>query len=590
MKDFHLKIGPFLKSNNSAKKMMTHLLIALLPIVGFNFYKNGIVPYQHGSISFFQMFYPLLFVFIPTLTSFIVELLYAKLFLKKDSESLKEYLRESFNIFPGLFLGLILPINTPISIVIFGAFIATFVGKLLFGGFGNNVFNPALVGRLFVISSYAVVIGSNGGYLNPYELDAVASATPLSNTALVQGIGTYETLVAPYGSLANFFIGMIPGSVGETSALLCIIAFIYLTITKVIKWKIPATYILTVFLMTYMIGSINDLGIWYPLFQIFSGGLMFGAVFMATDPVTSPTTSIGQVLYGLFLGILTVIFRYLTPLPEGVLTSILTMNMLVFIIDTLGAKARFNFKLALIPFLLAWVLIIGTGAYIGNSYNQEKEIVDANYSIISKEVVGTKTNYVVTQKGYSSTIKANITIDNGVITTIKVIDQNDSFYSKVDDANYTDYLINNQNQLTQVDTVSGATVTSTALKQMVINTLRDYNGGSLENSTVNDPDFEVIAHEEIDDQVIYTVTQKSFSGPMKLKITFIHNIIDSITVLECNDSYFSIVLDADYTRTLISNQQKLDEVDTVSGATISSTSLKKAVINTKKEYENSYEK
>lgn len=589
MKDFHLKVGPFVKHANSTKKMMIHLLIALTPIIIFSFYKNGIIPYNHGYVSFIEMFYPLLFVLIPTLTSLIIEILYATIFLKKKKEDLKEYISESFSIFPGLFLGLILPINTPISILIFGAFMATFVGKLLFGGFGNNVFNPALIGRLFVISSYATVIGSNGGYLNPYELDTITSATPLSNVAIVSGIGTYETLVAPYGSLWNFFLGTIPGAVGEVSTILCIIGFIYLTATKVIKWKIPVTYILTVFLMTYMIGSINDLGIWYPLFQIFSGGLMFGAVFMATDPVTSPTTPIGQVLYGLFLGILTIVFRYLTPLPEGVLTSILTMNMLVFIIDKIGAKARFSFKKSLITFLLAWILIVAIGGIIGNSYKKETTVTDPNYNIISKDKKGNITNYVVTQKGYSSNLKAEIIIEDGTIISMEIVSQNDSFYQKIEDADYINKLVNGQQNINTVDAVSGATITSNALKQMIINTLNDYNGKTVVENQV-DPDFNVISHMKEDEKVIYEVSQKSFGGDLKLKITFEKDIIESITVTDHSDSYFNLIIDNNYIQTLISNQQVLDSVDTVSGATISSNSLRKAVINTKKEYEKTYEK
>lgn len=593
MKDFHLKTGPFVKSNNSTKKMMLHLLIALIPIIIFNFYKNGIVPYQHGSIEFIKIFYPLVFILVPTLTSFLTELLYALLFLKKKNVELKDYLSGSFSIFPGLFLGLILPINTPLSIVIFGAFIATFVGKLLFGGFGNNVFNPALIGRLFIISSYAIVISNSGGYLNPYELDTISSSTPLTNAAMVEGIGTYETLVTPYGSLTNFFIGTIPGALGEVSALLCLIAFIYLTITKVIKWKIPATYILTVFLITYMIGSVNNLGIWYPLFQIFSGGLMFGAVFMATDPVTSPTTPVGQILYGLFLGVLTVIFRYLTPLPEGVLTSILTMNMFVFIIDRIGAKARFNFKHAFILFLFAWILVIGTGSMIGSSYQQEETITDPNYNIISKEINGNKTKYLVSQKGYSSVIEASIVISNGEVESFEIISQNDSFYQKVEDANYIKSLINSQKDLPNLDTVSGATVTSNALRQMLINTLKDYNGGQLKpsdnnNNIENDSAFKVISHERVENEDIFTVTQKSFGGNIRLRITFKNGIIETITVLEHNDSYFNLLLNDNYIQKLIANQQVLDDLDTVSGATISSSSLKTAIINTKKEYEENY--
>ena len=391
MKNFIVKDGPFLKSKDTTKKMMLNLLIALLPIAFFNIYKNGIIPYQNNKISFISIFYPLLFVLIPTITSCLVETLYGFIFLKKRKKDILKFIVNSFSIFPGLFLGLILPINTPISIVILGAVVATVIGKLVYGGFGNNIFNPALIGRLFVISTYAIVISGAGGYLNSYEVDTISSSTPLSNANVIEGIGTYETLVSPYGNLLNFFIGTIPGAVGETSALLCLLAFIYLTVTKTIKWKIPLTYVTIVFVMTYIIGSINNLGIWYPLFQILSGGLMFGAVFMATDPVTSPTTPVGQVLYGLFLGILTVVFRYLTPYPEGVLTSILTMNMFVFILDRIGATARFNLKKSIIPYICALALIIGLSIYVGNKFYKIENATDPNFTIESKNSEGEKT-------------------------------------------------------------------------------------------------------------------------------------------------------------------------------------------------------
>lgn len=478
MKEFHIEVGPYLRDKNKTSKMMFHLLIALIPIVIFSFIKNGIVPFVNEKTDIIGMFYPLIFILISCLTTFLTELLYVRICLKKKEEHLKTYLAHSYSIFPGLFLALVLPINTPISILIFGGVIATIIGKMLFGGFGNNIFNPALIGCLFVMTMYGEVIATNGGYLNSYELDAIAKATPLSNASLVEGIGTYDTLVRPYGSLWDFFIGIIPGSVGETSALFCLIGFIYLTINKVIKWKIPVVYILTVFVMTYMIGSINGLGIWYPLFQILSGGLMLGAVFMATDPVTSPTTSIGQILYGLFLGILTVIFRYLTPYPEGVLTSILTMNMFVFILDRIGSKARFYFNRSIIAFVLAWVLILGVGGYIGNSYLTQSvdkpDNKDPNFEIVSKQVDNTKVTYVVTQKGFSGKIKSQIVIDNGLIKTFEILEQNDSYFQKIIDTNYVDKIINEQNNLKEVDTITGVTRTSTAIKKMAINTLADY--------------------------------------------------------------------------------------------------------------------
>lgn len=589
MKNYIMKDGPFLKSKDTTKRMMLNLLIALLPIVFFNVYKNGIIPYQNNKISFISIFYPLLFVLVPTITSCLVEILYGFIFLKKRKKDLLKFVINSFSIFPGLFLGLILPINTPISIVILGAVVATVIGKLVYGGFGNNIFNPALIGRLFIISTYAIVISGAGGYLNSYEVDTIASSTPLSNANVIEGIGTYETLVSPYGNLLNFFIGTIPGAVGETSALLCLVAFIYLTITKTIKWKIPFTYVTTVFVMTYIIGSINNLGIWYPLFQILSGGLMFGAVFMATDPVTSPTTPVGQVLYGLFLGILTVVFRYLTPYPEGVLTSILTMNMFVFILDRIGATVRFNLKKSIIPYICALALIAGLSIYIGNKFYKIENATDPNFTIESKNSEGEKTTYIAKQKGYSSDIKAEVIIENGKITSYKVLEQNDSFYSKIEDSNFINNLIRGQNDLEKVDTVSGATITSTALKKLLQNVIKDYTKDGNEFNS-NNSDFNIISIKEEDDKVIYEVEQKGFAGNIKMRITFRYDVIDTITVTEQNDSYFNLIIDNNYITKMIENQQVIEDLDTISGATITSTALKKAIINTRKDYNLNYEK
>lgn len=358
-------MGPFIKDNNRTQKMINHLLIALTPIILFAFLKNGLLPYKKGYTNIYGMIYPLIFILVPTISTFLFEIIFGLITRKK--------IKDSYSTISGLFLGLILPLNTPLPIVILGALISSIIEKIIFRVSGKNILNPALVGRLFIITIFAATITSNGGYLNPHEINTITTSTPLTNASLVDGLGTYETLVKPYGRLLNIFIGNVPGAVGETSVLLCLLAFIYLTYFKVIKWKIPVTYILTVFAITYVIGGSNDLGIWYPLFQIFTGGLMFGAVFIATDPVTSPTTPIGQILYGIFLGILTVIFRYLTPFPEATMVSILIMNMLVMVLDNIGSIGRFNFKIALMPFIIAWVLIIGLGLGISMKYAKPEE-------------------------------------------------------------------------------------------------------------------------------------------------------------------------------------------------------------------------
>lgn len=473
MKDMKVVKGPYIKDKGSTNKMMMHLMISLLPIIIFSFYKNGIVPYNNGHANFIEMLFPLIFIFTGAVSTFMVELIYARLVLKKQIDQLKSYMKSTFAIFPGLFLALILPINTPILILVFGAIIATVVGKIMFGGFGNNIFNPALIGCLFAVLIYGPLIASNGGYLNKMEQISTTSATPLSNISTVEGIGDYDTLVKPYGSLLNFGIGTVPGAIGETSAILCLISMIYLLIFKVIKWQIPIIYISTVFGLTCMIGSLNGLSIWYPIFQIMSGGLIFGAVFMATDPVTSPVTPIGQTLYALFLGILTVAIRYLTPYPEGVLTSILTLNMFVFIFDRIGAKSRFNFNKVGPYFVVAWSLIIGLGFYIGNGY-KKTDIVDSNFKVISTEKIDDRTIYIVQQKGFSGNIEASIIIENDSLQSIDIINISDDYYPKIKGVKYIDNLLENQTTIEEVDTVSGATITSSAIKNMIINVMKEH--------------------------------------------------------------------------------------------------------------------
>lgn len=584
MRNIVEKQGPFIKDDNSTFKIMKNLFIALLPIIIFSWYKNGFIPYSKNLVGIKGLFYPLIFILLPAIVGFTIELLYSIIIKKKRKKELLLDIKSSFSIFPGLFLGLILPINTPLEIVVLGSCVATIFGKIVYGGFGNNIFNPALVGRIFIISTYALAITNNGGYLNPYELDSVAGATPLSNAA---ELITYNELVKPYGSLWDFFIGTIPGSMGETSALLCIIGFIYLVIKKVLKWTIPVIYISTVFLMTFIVSLLNGIGLWYPLFQILSGGLMFGAIFMATDPVTSPVTKEGQIIYGFLLGILTVVFRFLTPYPEGVLTSILTMNMLVFIIDKIGLQIKKSNKTFIVILSIIAIIMCSISFYIGLSLNTTRK---SDISIISKESINNKTTYIVKTKGYSSDIKVEIVIEKDKVLEFNVLEQNDSFYQTITNNNYLDTLLKGQYNLNNLDTVTGATITSTALKKALIEVINDYTNGkgfeTKEESIPKASDYEVLEKNENDNEVTYVVSQKSFGGKIKLEIVFIDDKISTINILEQNDSYFEIVEDANYLQLIIENQDNLENLDTVAGATISSKSLKKAIINTIEENNN----
>ncbi len=569
--------GPFFRSKNSTNKMMIHLLVALTPIILFSFYKYGIKPFYHSKTNFLGLIYPLIFILLSAATTFITETLYEVIVNKKRNEELRYVIYNHYSFFPGLFLALILPINTPLLILIMGGIFAILIGKMAFGGFGNNIFNPALIGYIFISTCYASVLSSS--YLSAYEIDTLSSATPLSNA--VEALN-YTTLVKPYGSLFDFFIGNIPGSIGEVSSLLILVAFGYLAFNKVIKWRITITYLFTFFIMTTLISSLANLGMWYPFYHLFSGGLLFGSVFMATDPVTSPTTPIGQTLYGFFLGILTIIARFLTPYPEGVMTSILTMNMFVFILDGIGSKGRFNFFRAFIFFVIAWGLILELSIHIGSGLRTSpSDATDNKYNIISKETIADQTTYIATYEGYQSKLKAKIVIEANKVTTYEILEQNDSFYHMTSDVNYIDKLLKS-NDLANVDTVSGATYTSNALKKLLLLTKEDYqkdNGKIIENNDniLDSPEiknYELISEQIENNNYVYHVSSKGFSSNIVLKIVISANQIIGYEVLEQNDSYFNVIIANNYLDTLAINQNDIETVDVISGATYTSNALK----------------
>ena len=460
--------GPHIKSNDTTSKIMTRLLIALIPIISFAIFKNTILVYFFTSASFMTVIHPILMILVGILTSYISELLWFKFILKNSFKISCLELYRSFSIIPGLLLALVLPINTPIWVVAFGAFCGTIIGKMLYGGFGQNIFNPALIGYLFISVSYNSLLGTP---LNTYELDTLAGATPLTNLVKLNYFGTYKAIVGEYGSLLNFFSGTIPGAIGEVSKLLILISFIYLVITKTIKWRIPTTYILTVFLLTSIIGYSIGLGMWYPLFHILSGGLLFGAVFMATDPVTSPVTPIGQVIHGISLGILTVVIRFLTPYPEGVMTSILFMNMFVPLFDKIGVKLKYNFKKVYIPIvtflIITILLVISIVTNINNNKTGNIDDVGNKVIITDTKKEGNKTIYNVSSKGWGL-IKAEVEVVDKRIKSIIITDKSgETQWNELEKENYIYKVITNQDDIDKLDAISGSTYSSDALKNIV---------------------------------------------------------------------------------------------------------------------------
>lgn len=459
---FKAEIGPYVKDENNTNKIMKKLLIALSPIVAFGLFKNIIMVYYYTGETLISLLNPLYIILVGVFTSLITEYLYIRFILKNNHKETIQVLSKSYAIIPGLLLSLILPVNTPIWIVFFGAFCATLIGKMIFGGLGKNIFNPALIGYLLISAAYSSKLGS---YLNMYELDTIGGATPLTNLASLNYVSSYNNIVGNYGSLFNFFTGTIPGMIGEVSKVLIILAFIFLAVTKTIKWRIPVFYVSTVFIITFLLGYTFDLGIWYPLFHILSGGLLFGAVFMTTDPVTSPITDIGQIFYGICLGILTVLLRFLTPYPEGVMTSILFMNLLVFIFDKVGIYFKYNIKRIYIPILISIALITSTYYIIYNKLSNKEQISNAN--IINIEKSSNKTIYTVTSKGWGL-ITADVTVENKIITKININNNSgETKWNDIENAKYIDKLVSNQDNIDNLDAVGGCTYTSNGLKNII---------------------------------------------------------------------------------------------------------------------------
>ena len=249
----------------------------------------------------------------------------------------------------GLLLSFVCPVTTPLWMIIIGDFFAIVVVKQLFGGIGTNFLNPALGGRAMLLASYAGVMTrwidpANGWApvcILDSNVDIVSAATPLS---YMKGSGdvvaaSYADLVSKY-SVADMFLGMTGGSMGEISSLLVLVGGIYLIIRKVISWQIPVSYIGTVAVLTLLFPKAG--GIDWMLYSIFGGGLMLGAFFMATDYATSPVTPKGQIIYGIGCGLFTVFIRYFGSYNEGVCYSIMVMNLCVALIDKYTKPTRFG--------------------------------------------------------------------------------------------------------------------------------------------------------------------------------------------------------------------------------------------------------
>ncbi len=321
--------SPHDHSSESVPKLMYAVIIALLPAFLVSVYFFGI-----GTV-------------IITLTAMVSCTIFEFLiqrFLMKERPAISD----GSAMVTGMLLAFCLPTNLPVWLVILGSFVAISIGKMSFGGLGNNPFNPALVGRVFLFVSFPVQLTSwpLAGENRFAYLDASTGATPLG--IMKEGMKNGESMseiLQDIPSYLDMFIGKMGGSAGEIAAAALLIGFIYLLIRKIITWHIPVSILLTVTVFSGIMWLSDPVLNPNPFFHLLSGGLMLGAIFMATDYVTSPMNVKGMWIYGVGIGVITVVIRIFGAYPEGVQFAILIMNAFTPLINKYVKPRRFGEEL-----------------------------------------------------------------------------------------------------------------------------------------------------------------------------------------------------------------------------------------------------
>jgi electron transport complex protein RnfD len=318
---FLITSSPHIRSNDTTRSIMLSVIISLLPAVVFSGFLFG--------------FRAIVITILSVGSAVLAEALFNQCCKKKQT------VQDLSAAVSGLLLALTLPVTVPLWIPIVGSFFAMIVVKGVFGGLGSNFMNPALAARAFLFVAWPVHMTT---WLKPFEFDNVpvllnvnvdqiiTSATPLQSL---------RNLEYSFTGMQDLFWGNIAGCIGETSAALLLIGGIYLLVRKVISWHIPVFYVATVGILSYIFPT-SGTPMQYALTQIMSGGLLLGAIFMATDYSSSPTTRRGRIIYAIGCGLLTFVFRRFSNYPEGVSFAILLMNTLAWTIDGFTKPRRFG--------------------------------------------------------------------------------------------------------------------------------------------------------------------------------------------------------------------------------------------------------
>ena len=511
------RTSPNYRRKRSTQDIMKELLLAIVVLcvaaVAYNFTRGS----EYGI-------HALLIMVISSVVALITEIAWAKMNGKND---LKTEIANSFPFVTSLLFALTLPVGTPYYVVAIGSFIAIFFGKLIYGGFGHNIFNPALIGRCVVHLSFgAQLTAALPG------ADAAAGATPLATFAGTHFLGELPV------DLGTLFLGLYPGALGETFTLLILVLGVFLAVRKVLDYRIPVAILVTTFVLGLAQGIASGYNpLTMALAHIAMGGMALGAVFMATDPVTSPTSPLGKIIYGILVGFIATLIRVKANYPEGVLVAILMMNMFTPMIDnfTLG---RTDQKLPKQYAVIVATLAIAAGTMFGIGTTLEPVVVEPTtpvepakeYEIVSKA----GNTYVVSSKGFGGNVEVEVTFDGDTIVGVNVTNHNetDGWGKTLIEAGnggelaasaqtFHDTIIKGtsitKETLNGVDTATGATITSKAIVKAL--------NGALEEKA-NDPIVSANGN-------TYVVRAKGF-GNMKVEVVMdkANSTVNSVSVVD----------------------------------------------------------
>ena len=318
LKNVTPKPGPHLRDNTDLKRYMTVVMLAVSPTVAMAVYLFG--------------WRALALVVLSYVVGIAIELAFAI----HNKEEVTEGMFVTCILYP-----MILPPTVPFWMAAVGIAFGIILGKEVFGGTGKNIFNPAIVGRTFLAITFPAAMASqwpqpHGGWPGGFAhwspaMDTIASASPL-----------LDFKSGEPAALWNMFLGTTPGCLGETSAILIIFCGILLVMTRVANWRLPLATILGAMLLAAAMNHADPVRFASPLYHLFGGGLLFGAFFMVTDPVTSPFSTAGKWAYGLLIGVITVVIRNLSGYPEGMMFAILFMNMFAPVLDEMVLAVKYR--------------------------------------------------------------------------------------------------------------------------------------------------------------------------------------------------------------------------------------------------------